>query len=124
MARPYEVVYIFESALEDPAIAEKLTRFHALLGAHGAPPPDLAVDLWGRRQLAYTIGPRESGYYAVARFEAEPTVLPEYERALKLDPGVVRYLITIRENEVGAPPMSEDDVVAARRRDDDDDDEE
>jgi small subunit ribosomal protein S6 len=124
MPRPYEVVYIFESALEDPAIAEKLTRFHALLGANGTPPADLAVDLWGRRQLAYTIGPRESGYYAVARFEAEPTVLPEYERALKLDPGVVRYLITIRENEVGAPPMSEDDVVAARRRDDDDDDEE
>ena len=52
MPRQYEVVYIFESALEDPAIAEKLTRFHALLGAHGAPPPDLAVDLWGRRQLA------------------------------------------------------------------------
>jgi small subunit ribosomal protein S6 len=124
MPRQYEVVYIFESALEDTAIAEKLTRFHALLGEHGAPPADLALDLWGRRQLAYTIGPRESGYYAVARFDAIPTVLPEFERALKLDPGVVRYLITIRENEVGAPPMSEEDAVAARRRDDDDDDEE
>jgi small subunit ribosomal protein S6 len=124
MPRPYEVVYIFESALEDAAIADKLTRFHNMLGGHGVAPADLKVDLWGRRQLAYTIGPRETGYYAVARFGAEPNVLPEFERALKLDDGVVRYLISLHEDEVGAPPMSEDEMVAARRRDDDDEDEE
>jgi len=124
MPRPYEVVYIFDSTLEDAAIAEKLTRFHAMLGGDGAPPPDLKVDLWGRRQLAYTIGPRDTGYYAIARFAIEPVVLPEFERALRLDDGVVRYLISLHENEVGAPPMSEEDLVATRRRDDDDDDEE
>src|SRR5579883_1162020 len=52
MPRPYEVMYIFDSALEDAAITEKLTRFHNMLGAHGAPPADLKVDTWGRRQLA------------------------------------------------------------------------
>jgi small subunit ribosomal protein S6 len=124
MARPYEVVYIFDSALEDAAITDKLTRFHAMLGGHGAPPGDLKVDVWGRRQLAYTIGPRETGFYAVASFGAEPTVLPEFERALRLDDGVVRYLIALHEHEVGAPPMSDDEMVATRRRDDDDDDEE
>jgi small subunit ribosomal protein S6 len=126
MSRAYEVVYIFDSTLEDAAITEKLTRHHALLGSGGAPPADLAVDTWGRRQLAYTIGPRDTGYYVVARFTAEPNVLPEFERALKLDEGVVRYLITLFEHEVGAPPMSDEDLVAARNRrgDDDDDDEE
>jgi small subunit ribosomal protein S6 len=124
MPRPYEVVYIFDSTLEDSAIADKLTRFHAMLGGDGAAPADLKVDLWGRRQLAYTIGPRDTGYYVIARFAVEPTVLPEFERSLKLDDGVVRYLIALHENEVGAPPMSEEDLVATRRRDDDDDDEE
>lgn len=124
MPRPYEVVYVFESALEDNAISEKLTRFHSLLGPRGTEPADLKVDLWGRRQLAYTIGPRETGYYAIARFSAEPAALPEFERALKLDDGVVRHLISLHEQEVGAPPMSEEEMVAARRRDDDDDDEE
>jgi len=124
MPRPYEVVYIFDSSLEDAAIADKLTRLHAMLGEHGTPPADLKVDLWGRRQLAYTIGPRETGYYVVARFGAEPPTLPEFERALRLDEGVVRYMISIHEHEVGAPPMSDDDLVATRRRDDDDDDEE
>jgi small subunit ribosomal protein S6 len=117
-------VYIFDSALEDAAIADKLARYHGMLGAGGTAPTDLKVDLWGRRQLAYTIGPRDTGYYVVARFSVEPPVLPEFERALKLDDGVVRYLIALHEHEVGAPPMSEEDLVATRRRDDDDDDEE
>ncbi len=120
MPRPYEAVYIFESSLEDAAITDKINRFHGLLGTTG----DMNVDHWGRRQLAYPIGTRENGYYVVARFAAEAQVLPEFERALKLDEGVVRYLITLHENEVGAPPMSEEELAAARRREDDDDDEE
>ena len=119
MPRPYEAVYIFDSALEDAAITDKINRFHGLLGTT----QEMAVDHWGRRQLAYSIGPRENGYYVVSKFETEPTTLPEYERALKLDDGVIRYLITLHEHEVGAPPQSEEELAAATRRDDDDDDE-
>jgi small subunit ribosomal protein S6 len=117
MVRRYEAVYIFDSALEDAAIQEKLSRFHALLRS----PEEIAVDSWGRRQLAYKIGTRDTGYYIVAKFHADPVVLPEFERALKLDDAVVRYLITLYEHEVGAPAMSEEDMAAARRTDDDDD---
>ncbi|HEX8726054.1 MAG TPA: 30S ribosomal protein S6 [Gemmatimonadaceae bacterium] len=120
MTRPYEAVYVFDSTLEDAAITEKLTRFQELLGN----PADLAVDLWGRRQLAYHIGRKDTGYYVVARFSAEPSVLPEFERALKLDDGVLRYLISLHENETGAPPMSEEELAAAARRQNDDDDDE
>ena len=121
MPRHYEAVYIFDSTLEDTAISDTVTRMHELLGASG----DVTIDNWGRRQLAYPIGTRETGYYVISRFEAEAAALPEYERALRLDPGVVRYLITLFEHEVGAPPMTEEEMAAAaRRRDDDDDDEE
>ncbi len=122
MSRNYEAVYIFDSTLEDAAINDKLTRFHDLLGANEAP----ESNHWGRRQLAYQIGPRENGYYVVSRFAADPTALPEYERALRLDDSVIRYLITLHEHDLGAPPMSEEELAAARKRagDDDDDDEE
>jgi small subunit ribosomal protein S6 len=118
MPRDYEAVYIFDSTLEDAAINDKISRFHGMLGG-GTP----EVTHWGRRQLAYSIGTKENGYYAIARFAAEPGVLPEFERALKLDDGVMRYLITLHENEVGAPHMSDEELAAAARRDDDDDDE-
>ena len=117
MTRRYEAVYIFDSTLEDAAINEKINRFHGLLQS----PDQISVDHWGRRQLAYKIGPRDTGYYAIARFHATPNVLPEYERAMKLDDGVVRYLITLFEHEVGAPPMTEEELANARRQDDDDD---
>ena len=121
MTRRYEAVYVFDSTLEDGAINEKLGRLHGLLGN----PADLEIKHWGRRQLAYPIGRRESGYYAVARFSADAAALPEYERAIKLDDGVVRHLITLYENELGAPPMSEEELAAAsRRREEDDEDEE
>ena len=121
MSRQYEAVYVFDSTLEDAAINEKLGRFHGLLGNPG----DMSLNHWGRRPLAYPIGRRETGYYVIARFGAEPTVLPEYERAIKLDDGVVRHLITLFEHELGAPAMSEEELALAnRRREDDDEDEE
>ncbi len=119
MTRQYEAVYVFDSTLEDTAISDKLGRFHELLGT----PSDLQINHWGRRQLAYPIGRRESGYYAIARFTADGTALPEYERAIKLDDGIIRHLITLFEHEVGAPPMSEEELAAANRRREADDDE-
>ena len=122
MSRNYEAVYIFDSTLEDAAINEKINRFNGLLNSSEQP----ETSHWGRRQLAYSIGSKENGYYVVSRFSAEPAVLPEYERALKLDEGVIRYLITLYEHEVGAPAMSEEEIAiqAARRAQDDDDEDE
>jgi small subunit ribosomal protein S6 len=119
--RAYEAVYIFDSALEDTAITEKLSRLTGLLGT----PTDLTLDHWGRRQLAYPIGTKENGYYVVSRFSAESNVLPEYERAIKLDDGVLRHLLTLHEHDLGAPPMSEEELAKQNaRRDDEDEDEE
>lgn len=118
MSRRYEAVYIFDSTLEDAAINDKLAHHHALLHAD-----ELTAEHWGRRQLAYKIGPRDQGYYVVARFQTEAKNLPEFERALRLDDGVMRYLIALHEHELGAPQLSEDDLAAARRRDEDDEDE-
>ena len=121
MPRTYEAVYVFDSTLEDTAVTEKLDRFHELLGTSG----EMKLDHWGRRQLAYPIGPKENGYYVIARFDAEAAGLPEYERALKLDASVIRHLITTFDNEVGAPPMTEEELaLRAKRGDDDDEDEE
>ena len=121
MPRQYEAVYIFDAGLEDTAINERLDRFHSLLGK----PADLSVDQWGRRQLAYPIGRKETGYYVVARYSADAKALPEYERALRLDDGVIRYLLTLHDRELGAPELSEEQLAAASaRRDEDEDDEE
>ena len=116
MNRPYEVVYIFDSALEDETISAKLSTFHAMLAVEGAEAPTL--DLWGRRTLAYPIKKRPTGYYAVANLETDTTLLPEFERALRLDEGVLRYLVVLNDT-----PSTPAIVPTAKGEFDDEDDE-
>jgi small subunit ribosomal protein S6 len=100
MVRPYEVVYIFDSALEEPAVNERLARFHGLIQQPGTEPPQ--VNHWGKRTLAYPIRKHETGYYVVAKFDTDGSLLPEFERAIKLDEGVLRFLVVVNE---GAQPV-------------------
>lgn len=107
MTRRYEVVYIFDSALEEPAVTEKLAKFHALLG-EGV---QVSVNHWGKRTLIYRLRRHEAGYYVVAQFEVPPAVLPEFERAIKLDDGVLRFLVVLAEAATPAPQPVEPAVA-------------
>ncbi|MBI4542310.1 MAG: 30S ribosomal protein S6 [Gemmatimonadetes bacterium] len=108
MTRRYEVVYIFDSALEEAAINERLAKFHALLGDGTA----VTVQHWGKRSLAYPIRHSDTGYYVIAQFEVDSARLPEFERVIKLDEGVVRFLLVLMEIEAPAAVPVETAVVA------------
>jgi len=105
MTRRYETVYIFDSALDEPAINEKLTRFHALLTKDGKGTVS-NVSHWGKRTMTYKIKKKDTGYYVVAQFEATGDLLPEYERAVKLDEGVLRYLVVQAAREQPKPVVA------------------
>ncbi len=98
MSRTYEAVYILDSTLEEDAITETLNKHHALIPQESGEP--IALDLWGKRTMAYPIAGRETGFYVVAKFDATPEMLPEFERALKLDDSVLRHLIVLDEGAV------------------------
>lgn len=120
--RLYEAVYIFDPALDEAAINAKLERHHSLVtGDNGEV---TAVDHWGSRQLAYPIDKKKTGYYVVAQFNGNPDALPEFERALKLDEDLLRYLVVLNEGE----PTTGMSILAPRPIpsdiDDEDEDEE
>jgi small subunit ribosomal protein S6 len=116
----YEVVYIFDTQVPEDRINEKLERYHGLLTGQGGG-EITATDHWGRRQLTYPIRRASAGYYVVAQFQAEPAALPEFERLLKLDEELLRYLVVLHEGEPTAPMSIA--TKADRRRDEDEDDE-
>ena len=120
MARRYETVYIFDSALEEPAVTEKLERLHALI-TKGGKGSITNVAHWGKRTLVYPIKRRENGYYVVAQFEAAADLLPEYERAVKLDESVLRFLMVVNEGEPVKPAPAP--AVGAVEEDIEEDDE-
>ncbi len=103
----YEIVYIFRSSLASEEIDGKLESFHARLTQ---PTGQIsAVEHWGKRQLAYPIDKERNGHYVVAQFEVEPASLPEFERLLKLDEDLLRYLIVLSEGELPLPPSMRTD---------------
>jgi len=121
--RLYEMFYIFDPTLDEDGVNKKLEKFHPLvLGKSGEVG---AVDHWGPRQMAYPVNKQSTGYYVVAQVRAEAEGLPEFERVLRLDTELLRYLIVLNKGEpttghsvLGeAPPERE-----GRERDDDDDD--
>lgn len=115
--RDYEIVYIFTPALEEEQVGEKLERYHGLLtGEHGG--EITATDHWGRRQLAYEVANQTSGYYVVEHFRAAGEALPEFERALKLDEEVLRYLVVVNEGNLPTTP-----VPPVEKREDESEDE-
>ena len=114
----YEVVYIFNTTVAEEQINEKLERYNTLITEPGG--EVTATDHWGRRQLAYPIRKQNAGYYVVSQFEAPATALPEFERLLKLDEDLLRYMVVINWGEPTAAMSIQ--TRADRKRDDDDDD--
>jgi small subunit ribosomal protein S6 len=113
VVRHYEVVYIFDPALDEAAVNERLAKFHALLGPGVTP----NVHHWGKRQMAYAIKRHETGYYLAEQFEAASAVLPEFERAIKLEESVIRFLIVLIEGEMPAAVPVESAVAAGEEDD-------
>lgn len=103
--RDYEVVYVFAPTLGEEAIREKLDRYHRRLVEGGG--EITAVDFWGARPLAYPIRKKDTGIYVVAHLRAEPRALPEYERLLKLDEDLLRYLIVLNEGYLTTSPFAQ-----------------
>ncbi len=110
---PYEVVYIFDSALPEDQINEKLERFHQQLTSQGG--EVTATDHWGRKQMTYAIKKKQAGYYVVAQFNSPGEALPEFERRLKLDEDLLRYLVV---SHVGEPTAQMSIATRDPRRDD------
>ena len=117
MTRRYEVVYIFDSALEESQVNEHLERFHALLKDGDNKDPIENVNHWGKRTLAYPIRGCEIGYYVVVQLATNPTLLGEFERLVKLEESVIRYQLVFNEAEVPSPATSPE---TAHRTDSDD----
>ena len=120
--RLYEVVYIFDAEETEASINEKLEQYHETLA--GEDGEISSVDHWGPRQLAYPIDGKRTGYYVVAQVSADPQGLPEFERVLKLDEQLLRYLVVLNEGE----PTTGMSILAPRaptaREEEEDEDEE
>ena len=90
--RPYEILVIVDPRPTEEEAAALLTQLGENLGSLGA--TVAKIDNWGKRRLAYDIKKQREGTYAVFEVSAEPTMVKEFERQLRLNENVLRFLST------------------------------
>jgi small subunit ribosomal protein S6 len=89
--RPYEIMVVFDSALEEDAVRSLADRFSKQLTGAGA--KSVRTDSWGKRRLAYPIKHRNEGYYVLFEATSEPAPVLELDRLLTLSDEVIRHKV-------------------------------
>src|SRR6059036_1119192 len=90
--RPYEVLVIVDPRPTDEEVAALLDQLGGQLKTLGA--EVTKVDNWGKRRLAYDIKKQREGTYAVFEVSAEPSMVKEFERQVRLNENVLRFVST------------------------------
>jgi len=89
--RNYELVLVLKPELTDEAqegFLQKVARWVTEKGGSVS-----QTDKWGRRKLAYPLKQFMEGIYVLTRFSAEPPLVREVEKNLRLSEEVLRHLV-------------------------------
>ena len=89
--RPYEVMVIFDTGAEPPAIQAVVDRVLETIRANEGAPGH--VDRWGRRPFAYEVKHRREGYYVLIEFSGVSQTVAELNRLLSLADEVLRHKV-------------------------------
>ena len=70
------------------------------------------VDNWGLKNLAYRIKKNRKGYYVLLNIVAPASAIAEYERLIRLNEDVIRYM-TVRVEEFNNETASDEEIAEA-----------
>jgi len=120
--RNYESLYIVHPEVVGDALTAMVEKFQSILTEQSA--EIYKLDNWGVRKLAYPIKKAERGCYVQVLFTAEPEVIAEYERRLRLDENILRFLTVKVDGDFAAVEAAAEPRAVAADYDDSDDEEE
>ena len=95
-ARQYELIYVVASDATDQQIADLHTQVEEITGRYSGTLDK--TENWGRRKLAYEIGPHKEGTYVLEVITGSGELMKEIDRRLRVSDQVIRHL-TVRVDE-------------------------
>jgi len=120
--REFETTFIVQPEISDEGLQAIRGRLDAILARHGA--VRLMCDDVGRKRLAYEIRKFQKGHFLELVYLDHGPVVPEIERALRLDDSVLRFLTVqvsphvedIEKRKADAAALEEDRARKAAER--------
>lgn len=89
--RKYELMYIIRPDVEQEAVQATVEKFQGVISNGGG--EITKHDVMGKRRLAYEIKKFRDGVYVLVNFTAEPAVVAELDRQLKIADEIIRHLV-------------------------------
>ena len=71
----------------------------------------VSVDNWGLKNLAYRIKKNRKGHYVLLNIVAPAQAISEYERLMRLNEDIIRYM-TIKVDEFNNEMATDEDIAA------------
>jgi len=103
--RTYEAIFIVHPEVTGDDLTAIIDKYKTILTDQGA--NVLKAENWGTRTLAYTVKKQAKGCYILFIFDAEPTVISEFERRMRIDDKVIKFQTVHLEGGYEAPPVVE-----------------
>lgn len=86
----YESVLIARQDLGASQVSNLVSEMSNVIANQGG--EVVRVDNWGLKNLAYRIKKNRKGYYVLLNISAPATAIAEYERLLRVNEDVIRYM--------------------------------
>jgi len=126
--RTYETIFIVHPEVTGDDLTAIIDKYKTILADQGA--NVLKAENWGTRTLAYTVKKQAKGCYILFIYDAEPSVISEYERRMRIDDKVIKFQTVLMEGGYEAPAavetapqeFAETDVEASEASDESADD--
>ncbi|MBW2477625.1 MAG: 30S ribosomal protein S6 [Deltaproteobacteria bacterium] len=99
--RTYESIFIVHPEKVEDGLDAVIQKYKDVLSGQGA--TILKVDNWGTRTLAYPIMKQNQGNYVLVVFEAQSSVIAEYERRMRIDDSIIKFQTVLLEGGYEAP---------------------
>jgi len=95
--RDYELVYIVSPQVAEENLSKVVDKVSQFIVARGGQVDK--VDSWGKRRLAYAIGPFKEGSYFLTYFKLDAPQAQDLENSLRTTEDIIRHLVVRLDEE-------------------------
>ncbi|MDR1071023.1 MAG: 30S ribosomal protein S6 [Rickettsiales bacterium] len=99
----YESVAVFRGDLTESQVRDKAAKYAEIIKELKG--KVASTEFWGLKNLAYVIRKNKRAHYVMMNIELDGSQIAEYERRLRIDEDVVRYLNVKVEKLADAPSI-------------------